>query len=178
MDNFQRNSIADKFSLKDDLVVSVRVPTRRRQNATHESLSESQSSHPRMVLDFSPCELFYGREEVLSSIHENLRPSQLRPSGQRQYTLYGIGGVGKTQIAIHYISQYSSSYRYIFWTPAEEPQQLLKKYSQFATALFNSADTPFADDDRNADKVRERLNTIGVYLQFCLSMMFVESILT
>lgn len=46
--------------------------------------------------------------------------------------LNGLGGVGKTQLAIEFIYRQRNIYPYIFWLPAEEPNQLQIAYQKLA----------------------------------------------
>lgn len=56
---------------------------------------------------------FVGREHQLREIHEVLR------AGARFLTLNGMGGVGKTQLAVEYIYRYRDEYDVIGWIRAE-----------------------------------------------------------
>ncbi|KAJ3531246.1 hypothetical protein NM208_g8962 [Fusarium decemcellulare] len=59
---------------------------------------------------------FYGRDNVLEDIHGNLRPKDdAQAKGQLSCVIHGIGGVGKTQLALEYTYRYRSHYKYIFW---------------------------------------------------------------
>ncbi len=56
-----------------------------------------------------PKTIFCGREDVLSEIDSNFR------EGDRVQFLYGIGGIGKTQIAKQYAKQYKKNYDTIIY---------------------------------------------------------------
>src|SRR4051794_37601302 len=58
---------------------------------------------------------FYGREEELLQIRQALDPSQ---PGQKIVLLYGIGGAGKTQLALRHIHQEQGRYSAIVWVDA------------------------------------------------------------
>ncbi len=51
-----------------------------------------------------PKKVFLGRDDTLKEIHEGFK------NGDRLMFLYGIGGIGKTQIAKQYVKQYKDDY--------------------------------------------------------------------
>src|SRR5712692_10240473 len=53
---------------------------------------------------------FTGREELLAQLHARFRASQTTEFPQPQ-AVYGLGGIGKTQIAIEYAHQYRQDYQ-------------------------------------------------------------------
>lgn len=57
--------------------------------------------------------MFVGRKEVLEQMRDNLQSSD---NGDRKRILYllGMGGVGKTQLALEYAQQNVSSYKNVF----------------------------------------------------------------
>jgi len=46
--------------------------------------------------------------------------------------LYGLGGVGKTQVALEYAYRHQSDYTYVFWVPAVDQAQLLSGFANIA----------------------------------------------
>ena len=50
---------------------------------------------------------FTGRKEILATIHDHLAVNA-RPGYTASYALHGLGGVGKTQIAIQYIYDHNA----------------------------------------------------------------------
>ncbi|KAJ9137354.1 TPR-like protein [Coniochaeta hoffmannii] len=66
--------------------------------------------------DLSP--RFWGREDALNEIEKVLEPGT-RPHSLRVFTLSGIGGVGKTQIARQYVSRHRNQYPTIMWIGAD-----------------------------------------------------------
>ncbi len=61
---------------------------------------------------------FTGREELLATLRRNI-------SGQVTvvvpHALQGLGGVGKTQMAIEYAWRFRSEYELVWWIPADQP---------------------------------------------------------
>jgi len=75
---------------------------------------------------------FTDREQVLTSLHDTFC-SQKR-STQTQ-ALSGLGGIGKTQIAVEYVYRYHSEYRYIFWVRGDTREKMLSDFASLATTL-------------------------------------------
>jgi len=56
---------------------------------------------------------FSGRDEVLGTLFLELKENQPNRYNHR-IALYGLGGVGKTQIVLEYTYRHRSDYAYIF----------------------------------------------------------------
>ena len=77
---------------------------------------------------------FWGREEVLERIQKALNPAGGQ-QGLRTYALWGLGGVGKTQIAIHYASRSRDQYEAVLWVSANNTVQLFQSFRGIAVRL-------------------------------------------
>ncbi|TGJ83408.1 hypothetical protein E0Z10_g5367 [Xylaria hypoxylon] len=80
---------------------------------------------------------FQGREAVLDDLHKVLRPNDgvVGKSGQKSCVIHGIGGVGKTQVALEYTYRYREDYSRIFWVRAETGVELSTSFASFARSL-------------------------------------------
>lgn len=94
-------------------------------------------------MPFAKLEGFVGRVEELQLLHEKtVTTSQTRTS------LHGLGGSGKTQLALEYAHKYHSSFTSIFWINAQTRTSLLDSYKMVAQqllehyALLPDADVP------------------------------------
>ncbi len=67
---------------------------------------------------------FVGREDVLNQIHDNLMRHDSTHEVQPQ-VLIGLGGIGKTQLAIEYAYRYREVYDWVFWLRAETQGTLI-----------------------------------------------------
>jgi hypothetical protein len=76
---------------------------------------------------------FTGREDLLALLHEQLTRS--RQTAVLPQALHGMGGVGKSQVAIEYVHRHSSEYDLIWWIPAEQPSQILDSLTRLAERL-------------------------------------------
>lgn len=77
---------------------------------------------------------FTGREEILEMVHAQLgtdRAVALTHSS----ALHGLGGVGKTQIALEYAYRHALSYHAIFWIGAETAEQIVASLLRVAETL-------------------------------------------
>ncbi len=72
---------------------------------------------------------FVGREMVLQQIHEEMT------GGGHSFALSGLGGIGKTQIAIEYIYRYFQHYSAIFWINATTPEHITSDFVSIAQVL-------------------------------------------
>ncbi|EFH84762.1 tetratricopeptide repeat protein [Ktedonobacter racemifer] len=75
---------------------------------------------------------FAGREGLLVRLHEQLHAGQATALSQ---AISGLGGVGKTQLAVEYAYRYQEEYRYILWVHAESQESLISSYVSLAHLL-------------------------------------------
>ncbi len=75
---------------------------------------------------------FGGRDGILARLHSELCGGSPAASTQ---AATGLGGTGKTQLALEYCYRYSADYDAIFWLHAEDPAVLATEYAALATAL-------------------------------------------
>jgi tetratricopeptide (TPR) repeat protein len=76
---------------------------------------------------------FTGRESLLAAVEEQLQ--QDKTAAVLPHALQGMGGVGKSQIAIEYIYRHSHEYSAIWWIPAEHDSQILAALAELARSL-------------------------------------------
>ncbi len=75
---------------------------------------------------------FTGREELLAALHRALRSKQ--PTALTQ-AISGLGGVGKTQLAVEYAYRHAEDYDVVWWIRAEEPATLASDLAALAGPL-------------------------------------------
>ncbi len=72
---------------------------------------------------------FTARDSILETLHTQLKqPAQ-------SCALRGLGGIGKTQLALEYIYRYTSVYRAILWVGAETSETILSSLVSIAEVL-------------------------------------------
>ena len=77
-----------------------------------------------MRLPFHKNVNFTGRDGELVEIHEALHGPDALLSGQRIVILHGLGGIGKTQLAIQYAYIHQKEYTSVWWVNASTTQTL------------------------------------------------------
>src|SRR5262249_29610386 len=75
---------------------------------------------------------FVGRENYLTSLRKQFIADAV--AGKHQ-VLSGLGGIGKSQIALEYAQRNRSHYTLVWWLGAEDPTALGLAYSRLARAL-------------------------------------------
>jgi TIR domain/NB-ARC domain len=75
---------------------------------------------------------FTGREELLNELHEKLRSGEAAALVQ---AIHGLGGAGKTQIAVEYAYRHRSAYKLVWWVRAEQPALLAGDYAALGREL-------------------------------------------
>jgi tetratricopeptide (TPR) repeat protein len=78
---------------------------------------------------------FTGREEMLADLRAALTSGQAAALTQVPQAIHGLGGVGKTQLAIEYAYRHRAEYSLVWWVRAEEPAALAGDYAAMAAAL-------------------------------------------
>jgi tetratricopeptide (TPR) repeat protein len=87
---------------------------------------------PRVVTMPSRNDLFTGRAELLEDLRDRLGGSGSKVQPQ---FLYGLGGVGKTQIAIEYAHRFAADYDVVWWMSAEQPGLVRAALARLARAI-------------------------------------------
>ena len=82
---------------------------------------------------------FFGREEELALIDKYLLPSTTAQINDkrtlRSFGLCGMGGLGKTQIAMQYVFTRQRHFDAIFWLPADDKNTLGESFASIAQRL-------------------------------------------
>jgi tetratricopeptide (TPR) repeat protein/transcriptional regulator with XRE-family HTH domain len=78
---------------------------------------------------------FTGREEILEALHMQLGVDQTVALTQSS-ALHGLGGIGKTQIALEYAYRHALEYSAVFWITAEIGEQIVASLLRIAETLL------------------------------------------
>ena len=95
--------------------------------------------------DVSDVEHFVAREDELSKIHKTLSGDGSR----RVVVLYGLGGIGKTQLSIAYAKRHKDNYSAIFWLNIKDEHSLKQSFAKLAKQI--SREHPSAIPVRNRE---------------------------
>ncbi|XXG94201.1 hypothetical protein Hte_000454 [Hypoxylon texense] len=87
---------------------------------------------PCRLIPYSANPNFHGRQEILDKINAHLLISR---NVRSSFAISGLGGVGKTQIALKYIYDHLDQYPAIFWMQADTHQKFAQSYASAADRL-------------------------------------------
>lgn len=77
---------------------------------------------------------FTGREEILANLHVTLTKNSTAALTQAQ-AISGLGGIGKTQIALEYAYRYREDYAALLWLSAPSRDTLIADFLELASLL-------------------------------------------
>jgi tetratricopeptide (TPR) repeat protein/transcriptional regulator with XRE-family HTH domain len=98
------------------------------------TISPSTSYTPIWNVPYRRNPFFTGRENILSNLYAMLQNSQSAALTQAQ-AISGLGGIGKTQIAIEYAYRYLDEYQAILWVTASSREAFTADFVKLAALL-------------------------------------------
>jgi hypothetical protein len=117
------------------------------------------------VLEVSPLDHFVGRTEELAAIHKELQHDVSR----KTVVVHGLGGMGKTQLALAYAQRHKDEYSAVFWVNSKSEDMLKQGYAIAAKRIYRDhpslvhlkAVTEGSDLDEAAEAVKRWLSSAG-----------------
>ncbi|GAA2499405.1 FxSxx-COOH system tetratricopeptide repeat protein [Streptomyces longisporus] len=130
----------------------------------------SRASELKVAGNIPPRNLmFTGREELLVALERGLRSG---PTAVLPHALHGMGGVGKSQLALEYVYRHATEYDLVWWIPAELTTEIQRSLVELARKM-NLRVTPEANTAVPA--VLEALRTGNPYRKWLLVFDNAES---
>lgn len=105
---------------------------------------------------------FVGRRIELESIANALLP--VARNSLRSFAMHGLGGLGKSEIALQFAYTHMSQYRAIFWATAETVEKVNAAFVDIAKSLNIWAANMENDQTSCRAEVLRWLNTAGMLL--------------
>lgn len=105
--------------------------------------------------------VFVGREDILTNMAQWLRLDRRGRNGVAIYTLCGIGGVGKTELAREYANRTKTDLDAVLWVVAEKKELLSAEFSHIATQLHLDGAKIDGDAANNRRLVQDWFRTAG-----------------
>jgi tetratricopeptide (TPR) repeat protein len=99
------------------------------------TLSAPSTSLPKIwQIPYARNPVFTGRDDLLQMLTEILQTDHLAALAQPE-AISGLGGIGKTQLAVEYAYRTASKYQAVFWVAAETQETLVSGYAGLAMTL-------------------------------------------
>ncbi|MEV3954801.1 FxSxx-COOH system tetratricopeptide repeat protein [Streptomyces albogriseolus] len=126
-----------------------------------DTATEPDPLRPRLPSSMSPPEVwnvrrrnpdFSGRETEMAHLRNGLISGQ-----QVVWVLHGMGGTGKSQMALEYAHRFASQYDIVWWVDAEQVDQLPVRYTELAERLGIAKSD--AGAEVNSHELRQYLRT-------------------
>ncbi len=150
--------IAVKFSLHDgSRVGDIEIAVQTENYQQRQAKLKSGWKLPRPNLNFIP------REKLTQELAQKL-PVEAEKAETQQILLTtavtGMGGVGKTELARHFITQHQQSkrYSYRFWLDASTPSRLYSEYRELALYLHLIEREPYIADEAMLKQLKKWLS--------------------
>ena len=78
---------------------------------------------------------FVARDKELEQLEQTLLPRQTRDLHRKVLILHGLGGIGKTQLAVAFARKYQKTYSSIFWLNGGSKDQVRQSLAEIARRL-------------------------------------------
>jgi hypothetical protein len=117
------------------------------------------------VLEVSHVNHFVGRSDELAAIHKELQ----HDGSRKTVVLHGLGGMGKTQLALAYAQRHKDKYSAVFWVNSKSKDTLKQGCAVAARRIYRDhpslvhlkAVTEGSDLDQAAEAVKQWLSSAG-----------------
>src|SRR5579864_8434409 len=111
-----------------------------KQDMTHDTYEST--AFPLWTVPHLRNPFFTGRDELLDRLHQQLIKAEQNETGTtrraaltQSWAIKGLGGIGKTQIAVEYAYRSRDLYACIFWLNAATEEALISSFAKIAESL-------------------------------------------
>jgi hypothetical protein len=112
------------------------------------SKPSGSTSHEAWNVPYNRNVHFTGRDDELNDLRGSLASNE---PARRVQVICGLGGVGKTQLALEYVYRNQDLYKIVWWINADEPATLALGYAKLATHIgMHVPEGTSLDDIRHA----------------------------
>ncbi|KAI9148182.1 Kinesin light chain 4 [Paramyrothecium foliicola] len=105
--------------------------------------SSTMKDPTSIILSFNPpveqTADFVGRDEMLQEMHAILCPKISQQSSARILVLYGLGGIGKTQLSLKYAFDRQELFSSMFWVDGSSERRMQLSLRSIAQGYFDAA---------------------------------------
>ncbi|KAL4759686.1 uncharacterized protein BDW70DRAFT_161387 [Aspergillus foveolatus] len=118
-----------------------------------ESTAREEVDKFHIPLDLSAVpaiEEFIGREDELNHLRDYLKPGSSHT--RRVAVLHGLGGIGKTQLAIHFARKHQNDFTAIFWLSGKDKSALILSLSSFLPQIQGQPVNNGGKDEEEAEQ--------------------------
>lgn len=103
--------------------------------ATQSGRRSLDSVHTVFSVPYPKNNRFYGRDILLSEMHRYLLPQQEATTNTKSVALCGLGGSGKTQLALEYVYRHREDYEACLWISCDTPIKAAQGFVDVARKL-------------------------------------------
>lgn len=116
-------------------------------------------------------ENFLGRQDELDKLWQYLQPTSSQ--SRKVAILHGLGGIGKTQLAIRFARDHKHDFTAIFWLSGKDRGMLLQSLSSiFPRLLGQSQNTEAVNDEEVEQRARHILRWLAIDGNSCWLIIF------
>ncbi|PSR97545.1 hypothetical protein BD289DRAFT_91836 [Coniella lustricola] len=95
---------------------------------------------PRQTQRGTSSRIFTGRENLLKRLGQHFQPREPGNTSRREFQIHGMGGVGKTQIALKFTERNAQSFRHILWIDATDTVTIYQSFQKIALGILDEMD--------------------------------------
>jgi hypothetical protein len=112
---------------------------------------------PCHIIAYPRNQRFSGRNDILQRMEDDLKPEVGK---LKSYALHGLGGVGKTQLALHFAYTHTEVFKAIIWISARTPDKLRNGLIEAAQQLGLVGSDSSTEEKKAVDEFTSWLRSV------------------